>query len=232
MKKTATLCMLIFIGLVAYNPVVAQDSNEDYLRPDAGQLGFFIHLSPITNSERRQIENLIGANDEVFSPIAMGLDLRYYLTEDIALRGGISFFNYRRKFEQTGSASNLSGIRDYQVSLGVMKAFGGTNRVEPYVFLDVQYGRTQVRSLIESNDPNDINIPNIGEGETERENLFSVFGATAGLGFNYYIAKNIALGAEIGVAVNTFTGLDESEGENITSFLSSANGKIGVSVFF
>ncbi len=221
MKRLSILSILFLWSLLAYNPLAAQENTEDYLRPDAGQFGFFIHLSPITNSERRQIENLIGANDEVFSPIAMGLDLRYYLTETVALRGGFSFFNYRSKFEQTGSANNLMGIRDYQVNLGIMKAFGGTNRVEPYGFFDLQYGRTQVRGA------SGFNLDNI-----ERENLFSTFGATAGLGFNYYIAKNIGIGAELGMSINTFTGLDESAGENITFFLSSANGKIGVSVFF
>lgn len=227
MKNVFTICILL---LTLFLPVISRAQNtatpqglsepevqKEINRPQAGKFGFNIFMSLLSNSEKMQLRHR-GLEEQHSSFYnGLGMSLRFYFTDNLAARGAFSYFNNRELEHVDGWKNEVSGIRAWQGKLGLMLAIKGTDKLEPYVFIDALYGQSQARFT-----------PHMGI--TKSTDLQATTGAVGGLGFNYYFAKNIAIGAEMGIGIIEHDSIETPD--NSLSFLSGANGNLGISVFF
>lgn len=145
-----------------------------------------------------------------FSPISATIDdvnliggqLRgvYVASDKIKIRLGLGFGIHKEEQER-GVGEDWSketlGVSLVTINPGFSYSFSGTSKLEPYIGLEVGFGTSASKHEYEY----------MVQGEKTSEsytnyydtgiNLFSVSGLT---GFNYYFAKNIFIGTELGLA--------------------------------
>ncbi|MBO7635845.1 MAG: outer membrane beta-barrel protein [Paludibacteraceae bacterium] len=163
-----------------------------------------------TSAEEQSVSNEFKADQgkfmaEIgFSPVSAGFDdvnlvggqLRgvYVASDKIKIRLGVGF-GVNKSADETGVGDDWTK-ETHRTSLltinpGFTYSFAGTPKLEPYVGLEVGFGTTASKDVVENNTTK-ITNKNIVTGI----NTFSFSGLT---GFNYYFAKNIFVGAEIGL---------------------------------
>jgi opacity protein-like surface antigen len=138
------------------------------------------------------------------------LRARYFVKSDLAIRAGFNlstnndtknFYGAKGSAFENKTGYEKNNITDFTINLGVEKHFAGTERLSPYVGADFIIGNKSVNFSRENTDGN-----NYEDGDhlevkgANPNNEFSSFniGLRAVLGADYYIAKNLYLGAEAG----------------------------------
>ena len=192
LKFSITILLILF----AVVSVSAQNESESLL-PKKGSFGTSLILDGlIDNIKLSSNENNYGQN------ILFG---KYYLEDDLALRLGIGF----SLNSSTREASDSSGagllfveldssrrVMSMNVSAGIEKHFVGTNRIDPYIFgqLDVSLigkDRTELEARATST---------IGTGTATQETIIDggyAIGINAGMGLNFFLAKQLSVGSEV-----------------------------------
>ena len=127
-----------------------------------------------------------------FSLNGGNLNFNYTLSDEwmVRLGFGVTVDKTASKDEDGNKAHNTES--SFNVKPGIIYSFSGTDRLEPYVGLELVFGLDS--SCEYSNVKQD--------GATyERENKTrnSHFGANAVTGFNFYVAKDLYVGAEVGL---------------------------------
>jgi outer membrane protein W len=125
---------------------------------------------------------------------------RYFVTNDLALRLGVNVTANSSK-ENVYSATGLKGYVYNNntlvlLNLGIEKHFKGTNRLSPYVGGDILIGFNSMLNKLE-NTNGTIYTANFLREEKGPNNV--TFGLRGVFGADYYIAKNLYLGAEAGL---------------------------------
>lgn len=188
------LLTLIAIGCLVSFSATAQETKKDFL-PKAGDVGASIVVDGlIDNIQLSTNSNSYGQNI---------LFVKYYFTNDLALRAGFGF-NLNRMLRETADSSGVLLIeedslrKNYSVNLsaGIEKHLTANKRLDPYIFgqLDISLiGKT--KNEIENRE-----ISSIGTKSTEREIIRDggfALGINLGGGFNYFLAKNFSVGSEL-----------------------------------
>jgi hypothetical protein len=225
--------------------VFAQDAAEESRRPEAGNVMFTFGISGLLDSPI--LNNNIGSTNTLL--------FRYYVADGLAARVGISY-NRDGSTEsdivdgvQTVSKNSESG---FLLSLGAQKSLGTSARIEPYIGGDLVLGRFassgNVRSeVVNSADAGGTPAGTFTEVDFTGASTMAV-GLVPAVGFNYYFAKNFAIGAEFGwgyiysstsggQATFSATGVPAVTGTSDAvikggSFGNTGSGSIAVSVFF
>lgn len=127
-----------------------------------------------------------------FSLNGGNLNFNYTLSDEwmVRLGFGVTVDKTASKDEDGNKAHNTQS--SFNIKPGIIYSFSGTDRLEPYVGLELVFGLDS--SCEYSNVKQD--------GATyERENKTrnSHFGANAVTGFNFYVAKDLYVGAEVGL---------------------------------
>lgn len=154
--------------------------------------------------------NLLGGTVNLNNSLNQ-IKARYFLSDDMAIRFGLGLSMNTDKNVMNGDSSwTETKTSSWSVSPGIEKHFAGTDRLSPYAGLDITIGSTNYKG-----ESNDITFTNFGGGTTSTttttaswEGLSSTMpgasraNSTLGVnlvaGCDFYFAKRIFLGYEIG----------------------------------
>lgn len=189
MKKVILLFVSIClsIGSFAQTPVAAVEGSD--LMPTDGKNAF-------------SLEVLLGQSFGGGSSLvtAPGVKLRYFIKDNMALRFGLSYSSY---FEQDVATENADGTgaqgtadywnNSFRTKIGFEYHFGETKRMSPYVGIDGIIGTGNTK--MESENYDGSYAP--GYNSNSEFKTFS-YGTNILAGLDFYIAKNLYLGAEFG----------------------------------
>jgi hypothetical protein len=233
MRKIALTFSLLILSVVAIN------AQSDTLKPVEGDWGFSLNITGIINN--------IAIENNKDSLGQYNLFARHYLKNDLAIRlgFGVHYLN-QNTFNEDSVTIALTGSRafqekdssvsrfDFKVAVGIEKHLGTTKRLDPYVGADlsiIRIGATKTNANIDL-----IDVTGTAKEKTIiRQDGGMGFGLLGVAGFNYFISKNLSLGAEFGYGlVYSKAGGDYSasnvitpvSGEQTTSF---SSGKAGAS---
>jgi hypothetical protein len=214
-------------------------AQSDTLKPVKGDWGFSLNVTGIINN--------IAIENNKDSLGQYNLFARHYLKNDLALRigFGVNYLN-QKTFNEDSVTIASTGSRafqvkdssvsrfDFNVSVGIEKHLGTTKRLDPYVG-----GELSIISIGATKTNANTDLIDVTGTAKEKTIIRQDGGIGVGLGgvagFNYFISKNLSLGAEFGYGiVYTKAGGDFSasnvitpvSGEQISSF---SNGKAGAS---
>ena len=203
MKKIGFVFLFGFISMLTF-------AQQDTLKPHAKNVGVTFNVTGLINNI-----SLGSLTDKNNNNAILG---RYYIKDNLALRAGFGVYSVNNKWSTSDSIGTalvtMDSIQkrfDFTVTLGIEKHFGNTRRLDPYAGADFvvgAIGKTKINVDEKTTD---------NTGTATRQHIIqqdggAVFGINGVIGFNYFISKNFALGAEyqIGYQVQRFGG-DYSE---------------------
>ncbi len=199
-----TSVLLLFLGCSVLGTAQEGEEKQEYqsspLLPKSGSIGVSISIDGILDNIKLDApQNNYGQNQ---------LFVRYYLEDDLALRLGFGFDFNGFKRERADSAGTSLVERDstynnyiLNVSGGIEKHLMGTNRLDPYLFtqMDLSFiGKTNIDT--ETRTINSAGTDRVSR--TIKEDGGIAFGLQIGGGFNYFIAQRLSLGTEIALKLN------------------------------
>ncbi len=161
------------------------------------------------------------------SPLGIsGLRYRQFISNTMAVRANV-FLGYMSKSTITQDANTADGANDkelkdsessfeFNLRPGFESHFEGTDRLSPYVGaeLDLNFKRTS-EVLQAQNEDDDI----VETTNTNKDGSFR-FGLNALAGFDYYFAKHLYFGAELGLGLSytsPFTTVSKSGSVSVES---------------
>jgi hypothetical protein len=246
MKKLFTAVVLMLLSVTAF----AQ-------RPMAGMKSFQFGISGIDNINVNANYGTTGS-----------LLFRYYLADDLAVRVGINLSTDSDKEEDTtgtviagGPFGNGSGVSeetktsttDFALQLGVQKALGTGEKLEPYIGADLHFGISNSKET-ENAEITDAALAGFANGDSyefEDKSSSMYFGVVPVVGFNYYFTENFGVGAEFGwgfllssegygegtettniAGTSTTTEFTTGPKSNNSGFGTISSGQVGVVVAF
>lgn len=154
-----------------------------------------------------------------FSPLGSeplkisALKYRYFLQDNLCIRSSLFMGGKRNSVnsDTTGGVpmtKNKTGNFDFSIRPGIEKHFQGTNKLSPYMGVELFLGFTKTKNNNESL---------WSDNETIQTSLTKTNSATFGsnifMGTDYYISEHLFLGAELG-----FGFLIEGKGKTKTSY--------------
>jgi hypothetical protein len=148
------------------------------------------------------------------APISItGIQVRMFKSDKMAYRANI-FLALNNKGEITQDAAVAAGIpipelktktSSFEIGLapGVEKHFEGTDRLSPYMGLVLDLGFKSSKKVVESAEFSSVAATErtIQSKTTKGEDGFIRMGLMLPIGFDYYIAKHLYLGAEMGLGL-------------------------------
>ncbi len=160
--------------------VQSQSQEQEYITPSKYKGG----------SERFGAEAGLSLGNG-FSLSGGNLNCNYSLSDELTVRLGFGL-NVTKSAEKDSSDNKGHETEtSFDIKPGIVYSFSGTERLEPYVGAEVVFG-------FDSNHT-------YGEGkfdgktiETTEKTKTNHFGANAFTGFNFYVAKDLYVGAELG----------------------------------
>lgn len=155
---------------------------------------------------------------------AGSLLFRQYIADDKAIRlsANLGVNSSNTSLEDTANGREQTALNrntNFNLAIGMQKSLGTRPRLEPYIGIDAVLGfsgttnssRTELVNADKTGNPNDQNGDFI-DVETRTSTPFR-FGVAPLIGFNYYIADGIALGAEFSYGLTMSFG---AKGTTIT----------------
>jgi hypothetical protein len=151
--------------------------------------------------------NLLGGTVNLNNSLNQ-VKVRYFLADDMAIRFGLGLGMNTDKNVMNGDSSwTEDKMTSWSISPGIEKHFAGTDRLSPYAGLDITIGGTNYEG-----ESNDITVTGSGSSTTTTTTTGTYEGMTSSgtranstLGINllagcdFYFAKRIYLGYEIGL---------------------------------
>ena len=194
--------IIVAILLVASFTANAQ-KDTIRLKPVEGAWGFSLNITGLI--QNIVIENNKDANGNYL------LFARHYLKDDQALRMGLALNYLKQNRSVEDSITNAAGNRalqeidtsasrfDFTILVGLEKHLGTNKRLDPYVGGDLMIGRLGGTSTTINDNVTDVTGTAKTQQIIQTDGGFS-FGLGAVAGFNFFLSKNLSLGAEFGYA--------------------------------
>ncbi len=146
----------------------------------------------------------------------------YVLSEKIELKMGLNIgiekevWDNAKDGDQWRKDSERTAV--FAIEPGFNYCFEGTNRLEPYIGAELAFGIRSYKTVEETQ-----NNKRIVKNEIENEIGFNTFGVAANAGFNFFVAKNLFIGAEIKLGVEVQSDKKVTVEENGTTTKSETN---------
>jgi hypothetical protein len=157
----------------------------------------------------------------------------YTLSDQLALRCGFGLHVYKTymhekvtkedeyydEIKTTTDTSSHTTNSQFEILPGVVYSFKGTERLEPYIGVEGAFGFDKRR--INTKNETSSNDARIGDTNTKSKNTSTgvFFGANGFTGFNFFLCKDLFIGAELGFGfrVSPTDRIDKEklEGDNI-----------------
>lgn len=226
MKKVIFTATIILISLTSF-------SQKDTVKSRDTDWGFALNVSGLINNVTLNTLSDVNNNNFILA--------KHHLKDDQVLRIGVGLKTINNNSFKSDSITISSGNRalrdidstekrfDFSISLGFEKHLGATRRLDPYVggeLIVASIGKTKINA--------DTKITDVTGGQTIQRIIQqdggTTFGLNAVVGFNYFFAERISLGAEFGMGyLYSSTGGDVSEsmvdtpvsGAQVASFIKS-----------
>ncbi len=154
---------------------------------------------------------------------------RHYISDNMAARVGLNLSTTSNKYSAMNDSIKFnSSSTSWAISLGVQHDFTGTEKLEPYIGVDLVLGGGSSKG-------DSTWMTGLGTtADTYKGGSTFRFGLVPCVGFNYYFTDWFAIGAEFGYG---FTSTSTGEGTYTSSFtsgsttttISSKTGKSGTS---
>lgn len=184
MKKLS----LLVGGLILSGAVLAQ-------KPDAG--------TPST------LEGQLGWNASTLSFNAPSIRYRYFLTDNIAARVTLGMGNtshtdnyFQNEQDNSGNSGTYKTTNNnFNAAIGAEYHFAGTDRLSPYVGIDIKFGSGKVATDGSSSD----GTTYVADYTEKSEAKTGMFGVNLVAGTDYYFAENFYMGLELGLGWQSIT---------------------------
>lgn len=183
---------LIVFGMIAVSAIAgsAQDSaNKSSVKPEKGSIALETGFSPFSVSGDN-----IRLNDGQIRAV-------YTVSDKIGIRLGLGFSanseyydNGQSKDEWAKTTESASRI---SITPGIIFNFAGTDKLTPYIGGEIIFA-TPSTTLVLEQDNSKMSATNASDDDGV--GVFNTFGVGAFSGFNYYFAKNLYVGAEVGIS--------------------------------
>lgn len=204
MKKLFTIAAISIFAVSSY----AQEEKVGGYKPSLGTVTTEVSLSG-------------GLNAAEFELNTSGAKFRYFLEEDLALRLGLNVGNTKNQ-TVNGINPNVETTTikasNFAVNLGVEKHFAGSDRLSTYAGADLVIGSGST-STDKINQNGDYRKASGGAGTT--------FGVRLLTGADYYIAKKVFLGVEVGISFLSAKGKDNVVEERIANVVFPTTTAVG-----
>lgn len=197
MKKYGLI--LIFSVFTAFGLNAQETENNESYTPKAGTFGLSLVVNGLIDNIQFEPQKNVGG-----LPLFLG---RYYIKDDLVLRGGFGLQLNSRTRSTADSVGNTlvevdSSSSNYIISIsgGIEKHLKATKRLDPYLYSQLELSFIgKFKEDIEERE-----ISNAGTAKVERnikaDGGFGL-GIVGGFGFNYFIARNFSIGSELGLAI-------------------------------
>lgn len=155
---------------------------------------------------------------------APSLRFRYFLQDNFAVRlqlslgdgSGQAMSETSRFYENTdgtgGEGTQEISRSAVAVQIGAEYHFLGTQKLDPYAALGINFGGGKQTATLDQTDGSSY----VGVLTVDQSGGYSVFGATLGLGMDFYFVENVYIGAELGLGFNAFNYSDSENTQTIT----------------
>lgn len=214
MKLLSSLFSIVLLSLITIQTSAQSDKNEKVdLLPKKGDFGASIVVNGLIDNIRLTSNfNNYGQNI---------LFAKYYLEDDLALRGGFGISVNSVKRESADSSGVFlievdSSRSNYNVNIsgGIEKHLTASKRLDPFVFAQIDLtfiGKTKTDSERRI-------ISTAGTNTTTREITADgglAFGLQAGGGFNYFLGQRFSIGSELALRLQ-YVKLGGTTSDNTT----------------
>lgn len=204
---------LPLVALFASATVMAQD-----FKPVAGNVTLEANV------------NLLGGSVNLNNSLNQ-IKARYFLSDDMAVRVGFGLgMSTTKNVANTDSSWTEDKMSSWSFSPGIEKHFEGTDRLSPYAGLDIMIGGANFKG-------ESLDINGFGKTETTYEGItstgdraYGMFGVNLVAGTDFYFAKHIYLGYEIGFGFSSqkdkdWTTTSTSTSGTTTTTVTTESGK-------
>lgn len=184
-KSILSLALLAFAGVAA----IAQD-----FKPTSGSKTLELQAaSPFASGRPFSIDNIRA---------------RYFIADDMAVRVQFGIFVNNETKQDTAAGKVLKDrerLFNLNIKPGIEKHFEGTDRLSPYVGAELDIAIQSASSVDERiTGPNDaIGTVTVTGRNNRGDNGYFRFGVNLVGGADYYISKNLYLGAEVGWGIQS-----------------------------
>lgn len=163
--------------------VVAEQSQAESFKPEEGSIEMEVGFAPFSvnnDGVRLQGGELKGA---------------YILNEQFKIRLGLGFATNKEVNKAEGEwPKTTTSTSRFSITPGFTYSFDGTDKLDPFVGAELMFATESNKRTVEQ-ESGDKTV-------TKNQNSpFNVFGIGALTGFNYYFAKNLFVGVEVGIGV-------------------------------
>ncbi len=145
-----------------------------------------------------------GISNSVVTPHDAGqgvgavVKLRYFNSDKSAVRAMVLIYNAKES-ETVSKVETIDSESAFTIGLGYEKHFEGTDRLDPFLAGDFLFKKTGGKHDVTDSNSSPASVLNYEESN-------SMFGVRVSLGADYYFAKKVYLGAELGLGL--FSGVD------------------------
>jgi len=153
--------------------------------------------------------------------MAPTLRARYFFDNNIAARiqlglgdGMRSPMSYSKRFYENTDGSGQEGTLEinrmqWQAQIGAEYHFLGTQKLDPYASLGINFkgGKQKEEGTMFDGTVFDADESYVSEGG------FSMFGASLGLGMDFFFVENVYVGLELGLGLNNYSYSDQERTE-------------------
>lgn len=176
MKKHVFILAMVALAATMY-------AQESYNKPETPKFALEVGFTPLQTTETITL---------------MGEQIRgtYSINNKIGIRLGLGIASAKANYDdkQADYSKESAAISQFSITPGVIYSFIGTNRLTPYVGFELALGTTSNKNTTENRRGN-VQVKTVS---TNTDGAFNTFGANIFSGFNYYFAKNIFVGVEVG----------------------------------
>lgn len=195
MKKLS----LLVGGLVLTTAVMAQKPTDGAPMSIEGILGYNTATLSFGNNSATNL------NAGLVTP---GLRFRYFVSENLAVRVSLGLSSakttdnyFENEQDNSGGAGTYTTKQSVTtIGLGAEYHFSGTEKLSPFVGLDINFGMGKMSTEGDQSDGAGY-VANYSE---KAEQKMGGFGINLLAGTDYYFAENFYLGLELGLGFNTY----------------------------
>lgn len=151
---------------------------------------------------------------------------RYFLKDDLALRGAFRLNNSTETDTHIKDLTTKRSQSEFNLAVGLEKHFAGTNRLSPYVGFDLGIGSRSSKTSRNHTDSSKNSV----------DKAAPVFGINGNLlfGADYYVAQHLYLGVEAGLNLSNYSegkSSHTSGGDTTYSEKKGSNFKLDTDLF-
>ena len=217
--------LLVVLTIVSASVVSVNAQELEVLKPKAGSFSLEVGFSPLS---------LAGDNSSVHLPMG-NLTGIYSVSDKWGVRLALGFSSIKGDWDNGEEAEDNEVLTFTQsifsVAPGFTYSFSGTRRLAPYIGGEFMFASATNKYKEKMADYESIET----NGEQIYGNLyggefpFTAYGVNLITGFNYYFAKNIYLGIEVGLGMQGVKAKTTKFEETIDNVTETEDGKIKAS---